>query len=341
MKVAMYYSPRDVRIENVPKPKISSDEILVEMKACGVCGSDLMEWYLKNRTPLVLGHEPTGVVAEAGDRVKGFEVGDRVFVHHHVACLVCHYCVRGDYTMCEEFGRTHIQPGGFAEFFRVPAPNLKVDTLKIPDDLAFEEATLIEPIACCVRALRKCNIQTGDTVAIIGAGPSGIIHVMLSRCFGAGQVIVSDLIAYRLEAARNFGADLTVNPREESLTGKVEKVTGGRGADLVMVTAPSLKALADGIKVCRRGGTVCLFAPLQPKEKTKISPYRLFFSEITLVPSYSTSHVETRMALEMLNSGKLRIRELITHVFPLTRVMDAFKTAAEGKECLKVVVLNE
>ena len=337
----MYYSPEDIRIENMPKPKIGADEILVEMKACGICGSDLMEWYLKNRTPIVLGHEPTGVVAKAGDRVKGFKVGDRVFVHHHVACLVCHYCVRGDYTMCEEFGRTHIQPGGFSEYFRVPAPNLKVDTLKISDALSFEEATLIEPIACCIRALIKCNIQTGDTVAIIGAGPSGIIHLMLSRCFGAGQVIVSDLIDYRLVAAKGFGADFTVNPREESLMERVKEVTDGRGADLVIVTAPNVKAFGDGIEVCRRGGTVCLFAPVEPKEQAKISPHRLFFSEITVVPSYSTSHVETRMALRMLSSGRINVEGLITHVFPLSRIMDAYKTAAEGKECLKVVVVNE
>jgi L-iditol 2-dehydrogenase len=341
MKVAMYYSPKDIRIENMSKPKIGSDEMLVEMRACGICGSDLMEWYLKSRTPLVLGHEPTGVVVKAGDRVKGFRVGDRVFVHHHVACLVCHYCIHGDYTLCEEFGRTHIQPGGFAEYFGVPSPNLKVDTMKIPDTLSFEEATLIEPIACCIRALRKCNIQTGDTVAIIGAGPSGVIHLMLSRGFGAGQVIVSDLVDYRLVAARGFGADFTVNPREESLIERVKGVTDGRGADLVIVTAPNVKAFGDGIKVCRRGGTVCLFAPVDPKEQTKMSVHRLFFSEITVVPSYSTSHLETRMALRMLSSGRINVEGLITHVFPLSRIMDAYKTAAEGKECLKVVVVNE
>ena len=243
--------------------------------------------------------------------------------------------------MCEKFGCTHIQPGGFSEYFRVPAPNLEIDTLKIPDSLSFEDATLIEPIGCCMRALRKCNIQTGDTVAIIGAGPSGIVHLLLSKCFGAGQVVVSDLIDYRLVAARGFGADFTVNPREESLIEKVKEVTDGRGADLVVVTAPNLEALTDGIKVCRRGGTVCLFAPVQPEEQAKISPHRLFFSEISVVPSYSTSHVETRMALRMLSSGRINVEGLITHVFPLGRIMDAYKTATEGKECLKVVVVNE
>ena len=341
MEVAMYYSPKDIRIENMPKPKIGADEILVEMKACGLCGSDLMEWYLKNRIPIVLGHEPTGVVAKTGKHVKSFEIGDRVFVHHHVACLKCHFCVHEDYTMCEEFGHTHIQPGGFSEYFRVPAPNLEIDTLEIPDALSFEEATLIEPVACCIKAQRKCNIETGDTVAIIGAGPSGIIHLMLSRCFGAGKVVVSDVINYRLEAAKSFGADLAVNPQEESLVEKVKEVADGRGADLVIVTAPNVKAFADGIKICRRGGSVCLFAPVQPRERAKVSPHRLFFSEITVVPSYSTSHVETRMALAMLSSKRISARELVTHVFPLRNIMDAFKTAIESKECLKVVVVNE
>jgi len=243
--------------------------------------------------------------------------------------------------MCEEFGRTHIQPGGFSEYFRVPAQNLRIDTLKIPEQLTFEEATLIEPIACCIRALRKCDIQTGDTVAVIGAGTSGIIHLILSRCFGAGQVIISDLVDYRLEAAEGFGADVTVNPQKESLIERMKEVTEGRGADLVVVTAPNVKAFADGIKVCRKGGTLCLFAPAQPREQAKMSPHRLFFSEITVIPSYSTSHVETRMALEMLSSGRIRVRELITHTFPLSRAMDAFKTAIESKECLKVVVVNE
>jgi len=341
MKAAVYYSLDDVRVEEVPKPKIGPDEILVEMKACGICGSDLMEWYLKNRVPLVLGHEPSGVIVEVGDKVEDFKLGERVFVHHHVACFKCHYCLRGDYTMCEKFGQTHIHPGGFAQYFRAPAPNLQMDTLKIPDNVSFEEATIIEPVACCVRALTKCKVQPGDTVVIIGAGPSGIIHAMLSRSFGASQVIVSDLIKYRLEAAKRFGADLAVNPRSESLVEKVREVTDEMGADMVVVTVPNVKALLEGMDVCRRGGTLCVFAPTPPNEYMRVSPHRLFFSEIKFIPSYSTSHIETRIALKLISSGRIKAKELITHRFPLNRIEDAFKKAAKGKECLKVVVLNE
>ncbi len=340
MKAAVYYSREDIRVEERAKPKIGPGEILVEMKACGICGSDLMEWYLRSRAPLVLGHEPTGIIAEVGDKVEKFSTGDRVFVHHHVACLTCHYCIYQDYTMCERFTQTHIEPGGFAEYFRVPAPNVQIDTLRISDHLSFEEATLVEPVGCCLRALRKCRLEPGETVAIIGAGPSGIIHNMLCRVMGAGQIIVSDLIDYRLEAAKRLGADLTVNPQSEDLVARVREITGGFGADVVVVTAPNIKALTSGIEICRRGGTVCMFAPTTPGGFVRLSPHRLFFSEITVVPSYSTSHIETRMALQLIGSGKIRAKELITHMFPLNRIQEAFKTAVKSRECLKVIITS-
>jgi len=341
MKAAVYYSLNNIKIEDRPKPKIGQDEILVEMKACGICGSDLMDWYLRSRAPLVLGHEPSGVIVEAGDKVDDFKVGDRVFVHHHVACLKCHYCIRRNYTMCEQFGKTRIIPGGFAEYFRVPAQNLQIDTLKIPDNLSFEEATLIEPVACCIRAMRKCNVQPSDVIAIIGAGPSGIINTMLLKNSSTRKIIVSDVIDYRLKVAERFGADLTIDSRSENFIEKLKSATDGIGADLVIVTAPSVEAFSEGMQVCCRGGTLCLFAPTPPEVQARISPHRLFFSEITVIPSYSTSHVETRMALEMIISGRVKAKELITHRFPLTQIQDAFKTASESKKCLKVVITDE
>ncbi len=211
-----------------------------------------------------------------------------------------------DYTMCPQFGRTNINPGGFAEYFKVPAENLKVDTFKIPANVSFEEATLIEPTACCIRAQNKLAIQTGDTIAIIGAGPSGVLHLLLSKMGDANKVIVSDLIDYRLRMAEKFGADMVVNSKQDSLSEAVKGATDGRGADVVIVTAPVKEALMNSMKICRRGGTVCLFAPTQPNEYARISPHRLFFSEITVIPSYSTSHVETRIAMELIGSGRIQ-----------------------------------
>jgi len=341
MKAAVYYSLDNIIIENMPTPKIETQEILVKMKACGVCGSDLMEWYLKTRVPLVLGHEPSGVVAKVGNQVEEFEVGDRVFAHHHVGCLTCYYCRHGAYTLCEQFAKTHLEPGGFAEYFKVPAPNLQKDTFKIPHELSFEEATLIEPIGCCIRALKKSNVQASDSAVVLGAGPSGIIFSMLLRIFGAGQVIVTDFIDYRLKAAKRLGADLTVNPESESLIDVVKKATDGRGADLVVVTAPNVNAYLAGIELCRKGGSLCIFAPTQPEEFMRLSLNKLFFSEIRLVPSYSTSHVETRIALKLIQTKKINAEKLITHRFLLSNTAKAFQTAARSKECLKVVVTNE
>jgi len=341
MKIAMYHSLDDIRIEDMPKPRIGSDEVLVEMKACGVCGSDLMDWYLRSHAPLVLGHEPAGVITEAGKNVKGFKVGDRVFAHHHVACLKCHYCKKGDYTMCQQFGRTHLEPGGFAEYFKVPAPNLQIDTLKLPPKLSCEEATLIEPVGCCIRAQNKAGVRKGDSVAIIGAGPSGMIHATLARIAGATSILMTDLVDYRLKMAERFGADLTINPKQENLVERVKKATEGRGADVVIVTAPSVSAVEDGVQIVRRGGKLLLFAPTQPDQYARLSPHRLFFSEISVIPSYSVSRIETRTALQLISSGRIKAKELITHSFPLSRTAEAFQTAAKTKECLKVVVQNQ
>jgi L-iditol 2-dehydrogenase len=340
MKAAMYHSQKDIKIEEMPTPEIGEDEVLVQMKACGICGSDLMEWYLQKRAPLVLGHEPAGIISKKGSKVKGFDVGDRVFVHHHVACLECHYCMHGDHTLCEQFHRTNIKPGGFAEYFRVPAPNLQIDTLKIPDAVSFEVATLIEPVGCCLRALKKCNIQKGDSVAIIGAGATGIIHTALSKIFGAAKTVVSDLVDYRLNVAKKFGADIAVNPKNEDLVEIVKAETDGRGSDIVVVTAPSLEAYEAGLSVCRKGGKLCVFAPLEPGKYLKVSPKELFFSEIQIIPSYSTSHLETKAALELMKSGRFKVKGLITHRFPLARTAEAFETALESKESLKVIVFN-
>jgi len=341
MKAAMYYSLDDIRIQDVPKPKIGVDEVLVEMKACGVCGSDLMEWYLRSRVPLVLGHEPAGVIVEAGKNVRNFRVGDRVFVHHHVADLTCYYCKHGDYTLCPQFAQTHLEPGGFAEYFKVPAPNLQIDTLKLPDNVSYEEATLIEPIGCCMRAQSKVDLQKGGSVAVIGAGPSGIIHALLAKTAGAKQVLITDLVDYRLRMAERLGADLALNHQDENVAEKVKQATENRGADIVIVTAPNAKAVEDSVQMVRRGGRILLFAPTPPDQYARLSPHRLFFSEITVVPSYSVSHIETRKALQLITSGRLKAKELITHRFPLSQTKEAIQTAAKSKECLKIIVLNQ
>ena len=340
MKAAVYYDHENIRIEEFSIPEIGDDEILVQMKACGICGSDLMDWYLKPRVPLVLGHEPAGTVAKKGKRVEKLNVGDRVFVHHHVACLKCHYCLHGDYTLCKQFHETNIKPGGFSEYFRVPAANVQMDTLKIPEKISDEEATLIEPVACCIRAMKKCNVQTGDTVAVIGAGATGLIHTRLSKIYGASRTIVSDLVDFRLLLAERYGADVIVNPESNDLTEIVKAETDGRGADVAIVTAPNLEAYKAGISACRKGGKLCVFAPTRPEKHLQISPEELFFSEVQIIPSYSTSHLETRTALQLLETRRVNVKPLITHRFELSQTAKAFRTALEDRESLKVIITN-
>jgi len=255
--------------------------------------------------------------------------------------LTCYYCKHGDYTLCSQFAQTHLEPGGFAEYFKVPAPNLQLDTLKLPGTLSFEEATLIEPVGCCIRAQNKVGVQKGDSVAVVGAGPSGIIHAMLAKIADADQVLITDLVDYRLRMAERLGANLTVNGQNENSVERVKQATENRGADIVIVTAPNAKAVEDSVQMVRKGGKILLFAPTQPDQYARLSPHRLFFSEITVVPSYSVSHIETRKALQLISSGAFNAEELITHRFPLSRTQEAFQTAAKSKECLKVVVLNE
>jgi L-iditol 2-dehydrogenase len=337
MKVAKYYSRQDIRVEEAPLPRIGPGEILVQVKACGLCGSDLMEWYTKEKAPTVLGHEPAGVVAEVGEGVTDFRAGDRVFAHHHVPCFTCHDCLRGYYTLCETFKATHLDPGGFAEYVRVPALNVERDVLKIPPDMSFDQATMIEPVATCIRGAERANIQTGDTVVVIGAGVTGLIHMQLARCLGAGTVVITDFSDFRLDAARRLGADFTVNAREDVLTA-LEELNQGRRADVVIVTAGSIQAMEEGMALAGGGATVLLFAPSPPGVTLPVSPHHLLFSEITVTASYSCSPAETRQALKLIHSGRIRVEEMITHRFDLAGVGEAIRLAAEAGESQKIVI---
>jgi L-iditol 2-dehydrogenase len=337
MKVSRYYSRDDIRLEEMPVPKLGAGELLVQVKTCGLCGSDLMEWYTEEKAPAVLGHEPAGVVVELGEGVTQFEVGDRVFVHHHVPCFTCHYCLRGYPTLCKTFKATHIDPGGFAEYIRVPALNVERDVLKLSPDLPFDQATLIEPVATCIRSIERAHIQAGDTVVVIGAGVTGLIHVQLARISGAGMVVATDFVPFRLEMARQLGADFAIDGREDVLTA-LRGLNEGRGADAVIVTAGSIQAMEQGMALAGGGATVLLFAPSPPEATLPMNPHRLLFSEITITASYSCSPAETRQALRLIQGGRIGTKALITHRFDLTGVGEAIHLAAQAGESLKVVI---
>jgi L-iditol 2-dehydrogenase len=339
MRVAKYYSRDDIRLEQMPVPVIGPGEMLVQVKACGLCGSDLMEWYSASKAPSVLGHEPVGFVSRLGSGVEGFIPGDRVFVHHHVPCFVCHYCRRGNYSCCETFKESHIHPGGFAEYIRVPAINVERDVLHLPEGLSFEEATLIEPAACAIRGVRRAALQPGDSVLVIGIGVSGLLFIQFSRMWGADLIIASDPVEYRLQAATKLGADLVVHPDKEDVESKLRELNDGRGADVVFVTPGNVKAMEQGLKLVGKGGTLLLYAPLAPGVTLPVEVHDLLFSEITLVSTYSSSPEETRIALELMRRGRVETKDLITHRFGLDEVGEAIRVAAQAGESLKIVVV--
>ncbi len=341
MKIAKYYGLDDIRIETLPLPKIGRGEILIEVKACGICGTDVTEWYMKPRVPTFFGHEPAGVIAEIGEGVEGLAVGERVFVHHHVPCFVCHYCRRGSYTLCPTFKSTRIYPGGFAEYIRVPRLNVERDTLKLPEDISFEQATLIEPIGTCIRGIKRANVQPGDTVAILGAGFTGLIHSELARLFGAAKVILVDSVDFRLEKAHEFGADCTVDFKREDVLAKIKDLNEGRGVDIVIVTSGNPKAVEGGVKIAGKGSTLYLFATFRPESYLPIDLHQLFFSEITLVTSYSASPLDTRDALKLMETGRISSKELITHRFALDEIQRAVDMVVRAEESLKVVIVMD
>lgn len=338
MKVAVYYKNEDVRIEERPVPKIGAGELLVRTEVTGLCGGETMEWYLASRAPKVLGHEPTGVVAQVGEGVSDMREGDRVFVHHHVPCMSCHQCHRGRFTLCEHFNVTRIDPGGFAEYFRVPADNVRFDTLKLPENVSFEEGTVIEPMACCLKGIRQTPVHPGDTVALVGLGFMGMCYLELLTLFPVGKIIALDFSDWRLEKASSLGATHTFNPQTVDVQETVRDINEGRGADAVFITAPNLNAWETGLELCERGGQLHLGAPPPPGETWQIDPNAYYFSEVQLNSTYSAHHVDTQSVLDLLTAKRINAQALITHRFGLGQVEQAIALLLEADQSLKSLI---
>ena len=250
MRVAMYYNNRDVRLEELPIPKIGPGELLLRTRASGICGSDLMEWYRVKKAPLVLGHEITAEVVEVGAGVSDYKPGDRVFSTHHVPCGACRYCRSGHQSVCELLRTTNFEPGGFAEYIRVPKINVELGTLRIPDSMTFDEGSFIEPLACVVRAQRFARMRAGQTILVIGSGISGLLHIQLARARGAERIIATDISDFRLNAAKQFGADATIHGSED-VPAKLLELNDGRLADLVIVCTAAMPAIQQAVKSSR------------------------------------------------------------------------------------------
>ncbi len=338
MRVAMYYSNNDVRVEEMPTPQIGRGELLVRVEASGICGSDVMEWYRIDRAPLVLGHEIAGEVVAVGEGVDRYKEGDRITVAHHVPCTTCHYCLSGHHTVCDTMRQTNFDPGGFAEYVRLPAINVDRGVFLLPEEVSFEDATFTEPVACVLRGQRVARLQLGQSVLVIGSGIAGLLHVQLACALGAGRVVATDIAPYRLEAARRFGADAAFHA-DEDVPARLRLLNDGRLADLVIVCTGAMPAIAQALESVERGGTVLFFAPTEPGVTIPISVNDLFFrNDITLTTSYAGSPADYTAALELIRSRRVPVREMITHRLSLAEAGLGFQLVAQARESIKVII---
>ena len=337
MRVAMYYNNRDLRLEELPIPKIGAGELLVRIRASGICGSDLMEWYRIKKAPLVLGHEIAGEVMELGEGVENFRFGDRVFASHHVPCGKCRYCLAGHQSVCDMLRTTHFEPGGFAEYIRVPKINVELGTHRLPDEVTFDEGSFIEPLACVVRAQRFAKLSLGQTVLVIGSGISGLLHIQLAKTRGAARIIATDISEFRLNAARRFGADATIHGTED-VPARLRELNGGRLADLVIVCTGAMPAIQQAVKSVDRGGTLLFFAPTAAGVDVPIPLFDFWRDEISVVTSYAGSGEDLVESIELIRTQRVRVAEMITHRLPLAEAGLGFQLTASGQDSIKVII---
>ncbi len=337
MRVAMYYNNNDVRLEEMPVPRIGPGEILVKVIASGICGSDVLEWYRIKKAPIVLGHEIAGEIVEVGEGVGKVKEGDRVFVSHHVPCNTCRYCRSGNHTVCETLHTTNFDPGGFAEYIRAPRINVDQGTFILPDEITFEDGSFVEPLACVVRGQRVAGFRPGMSVLVLGSGISGLLHIMLARATGAGRIIATDISEYRLAKAKEFGADEVIHAGED-VPALVKELNGGYLAELVIVCAGALSAFEQALKSVDRGGTVLCFATTDPGVEIPIPANEFWRNSITVLPSYANSPYDAEVAIELIRSGRVHVKALITHRLPLEETARGFRLVADAGESIKVII---
>jgi L-iditol 2-dehydrogenase len=337
MKVAMYYKNDDVRIEEMPIPKINDDEILVKVMASGICGSDVMEWYRIKKAPLVLGHEISGDIVEVGKNVKKFKKNDRVFVTHHVPCNTCSFCLKEQHTLCHTLHTTKFYPGGFAQYLRVPEINVDRGTFVLPKEISYDEGTFIEPVACTVRGFRIAGFKSGQSVLVLGSGIAGILNIKLAKALGAAKIFATDIDEYRLKIAKKTGADFTINAKED-IPKFIKKHNGGKLADFVVLCAGVQSAVKQAINSVEPGGTILWFAPTKPEINIPIPFFDIWNKQIKMFSTYAGVKKDIVEAIELIKTKKLIVTDMITHKLPLEKTPEGFKIMAEAKESLKIII---
>jgi len=337
MKVAMYYNNNDIRIEEMPIPEINCNELLVKVKASGICGSDVMEWYRIKKAPIVLGHEITGDIVEIGKNVKKYKVGDRVFISHHVPCNTCHFCLDDKHTLCSTLHSTNFYPGGFAEYLKVPEINVDRGTFVLPKEMTYEEGVFIEPLACVVRGIRKVEIKPEKSVLIIGSGIAGLLHIKLLKALGSKNIIATDINDYRLKKAKEMGAKLVINAKED-VSKEVKKHNDGKPTDFVFLCTGALPAVKQAINLVDFGGTIMFFAPTEPGVNVPFPLFDLWNKEVKMFSTYAGAPDDIKKAIELISSKKVEVSDMISHRLLLSEAAKGFKLVDEAKESIKVIL---
>ncbi len=340
MKTAFVKESSVISVDETPKPILGSGEILVQMHACGICGSDLEKVFGQYGQPSMrLGHEPAGIVVSVGSDVTEFKSGDRVFTHHHVPCYNCHLCRHGNETMCRKYSETNLSPCGLSEEYVVPEWNVSHGgVLKIPDSVSFQEAAMIEPLACCVRSWTKYSCREGDSAAIFGVGPTGMMHVMLAQAKKFSKIFCLDVNEFRLDFAKKFGVTDCIHSSSDDRKKRILDQTDDLGVDVAIVATSNLSALEDAIDLVRKGGSVMMFGVPSKGAMMNLDMSKIYSKEITLVTSYAASDNDTRDALELLQSSKIDVRQLITHTYPIDDTQKAFDHARTGDDAMKIII---
>lgn len=341
LKAVFVKDKKTITVDELSSRKAGPSDVLVKMRACGLCGSDLEKVYGNyGMSSGRLGHEPSGEIVGVGNLVSGYSVGDRVFVHHHVPCYSCHLCRHGDYTMCTMFHSSNLEPCGLSEEILVPGWNVsRGGIISLPSNVTFEKAALIEPLACCIRALDKSRIRKGDDIAIFGAGPAGIMLALLAQSIGCGKIFLIDINQFRLDLAeKHFQVEcLNINKQpdaEESIRG----ATGGRGVDISIVATSNPQAMVKTFSLTRRAGKIILFGVPGKGTQLSLDASLVYSNEWSLVTSYAASEIETNEACRLLNNNRIEMDWIITHRFDLNQAEEAIRCAHEAKDSMKVVV---
>ncbi|MDP2854832.1 MAG: zinc-binding dehydrogenase [Smithellaceae bacterium] len=333
MKVAYWYNNKDIRIEEIPTPIPGPKEMLVKVISCGICGSDIVEWYRLPRAPLVQGHEIGAQVVTVGDSVKKYHPGDRVFIAPKVPCGKCFYCENGHYPQCTEVKER--LPGGFAEHILVPEILVERGTYLLPENITYDQSTFIEPLACVVRAQRQACVKKGQSVMVIGCGMAGLLHIKLAKAKGC-KVIAADINKMKLEFAAHMKADIIINAADNVSERLI--VENGKKADIVFLCASADSAVEQAWRCVDKGGVIVLFAVPGPDKKVVVPINDFWMKEITIITSYYCGPTDISEAIKLIESDKIVVDDLITHRLALTDIIKGFQLVSDGRESIKVII---